>query len=468
MQNIVIVLLENFLSSFTNLSINTTQMNDLEFRQQVLDPKSASFCAAKWYNATIWLGSGQTTSCHHPPAHAIDRAAIETNPSAIHNTHEKKMDRLMMQNGERPRGCEYCWKIEDMGRDAISDRVYKSKIYPLEALNEAYRTPPAEDVNLRTLEIAFDRTCQFACSYCNPAFSSTWVRDIQRNGPYDALVSDGRNHFTHTHDSAQLYRFGETNPYVEAFFRWWETDLHKTLQELRITGGEPLMSGDTWKLIDWFKNNKGKSTTRLAINSNLGAEVDLDRLLSSIEGQEVDIYTSMEATKAQAEYIRDGLDYNTWIVNAQKVLDSDDVRALHCMATINALCLDTLPELLNTVGHLKQLYGKQRVSFTLNILRFPSFQSALVLPDAIRTAYKDQLQLWLDSNQDNPLLHEHEINHMQRLIDYLDVVKTPHSDTFEMPKLHNDFKQFYTQYDQRRGKDFVATFPALADWYQSL
>ena len=41
-------------------------MDDLEFKQTVLDTKSASFCGAKWYNATIWLGSGMTTSCHHP------------------------------------------------------------------------------------------------------------------------------------------------------------------------------------------------------------------------------------------------------------------------------------------------------------------------------------------------------------------------------------------------------------------
>jgi molybdenum cofactor biosynthesis enzyme MoaA len=99
--------------------------------------------------------------------------------------------------------------------------------------------PNQDDVNLKTLEISFDRTCQFACSYCNPAFSSTWVNDIRRHGPYNGLVSDGRNHFTHTHDSSQLYKFGETNPYVEAFFDWWERDLHRTLQELRITGGEP-------------------------------------------------------------------------------------------------------------------------------------------------------------------------------------------------------------------------------------
>jgi hypothetical protein len=232
-------------------------MTDLEFRQQHLDTKSASFCAAKWYNATIWLGSGQTTSCHHPPAHHVTEKEVIINPAALHNTRQKRDDREKMLAGERPAGCEYCWKIEDMGRDAVSDRVYKSRIYPIESLNEAFATPVHHDVNLRTLEIAFDRTCQFACSYCNPAFSSTWVNDIRKNGPYVKLESDGRNHFTHEHDSAQLYKFGEDNPYVNAFFEWWETDLHRTLQELRITGGEPLMSGYTWKLIDWFKTNSG-------------------------------------------------------------------------------------------------------------------------------------------------------------------------------------------------------------------
>ena len=442
-------------------------MNDLEFKHEVLDPKG-TFCAAKWYNATIWLGSGQTTSCHHPPAHAIDLEAIKTNPKAIHNTVEKKLDRLMMQTGQRPKGCEYCWKIEDMGRDAVSDRVYKSKIYPIEDLDDAYRLDHRNDVDLRTLEIAFDRTCQFACSYCNPAFSSTWVKDIKVNGPYRGLVSDGRNHFTHVHDSSQLYVYGDVNPYVEAFFEWWESDLHRTLQELRITGGEPLMSGDTWRLIDWFKNNKGRSTTRLAINSNLGTAVDVDRLLSSIDGLQVDIYTSNEATQAQAEYIRDGLDYTAWLANVRRLLDSDRIRAVHCMATINALCLIGLPDLLTELVALKRAYGRDRVSFTLNILRFPSFQSPLVLPDYLRCTFQINLTEWLRNHLRNPLMHEHELNHLRRLIDYLDVVKTPHSEAFERPKLHSDFRQFYQQYDTRRNKNFAETFPLLADWYQTL
>ena len=445
-------------------------MNDLEFRRRVLDTKSESFCAAKWYNATIWLGSGMSTSCHHPPAHKIDDALLADNPKAIHNTPQKKADRQMMQVGARPSGCEYCWKIEDMGRDAVSDRVYKSKIYPIEALDEAYTTPPTKDVDLKTLEIAFDRTCQFACSYCNPAFSSTWVKDIRSNGAYERLVSDGRNHFTHTHDSSQLYRFGETNPYVEAFFAWWESDLHRTLQELRITGGEPLMSGETWKLLDWFDENRGRSQTRLAINSNLGMDgYKLQEFIKRVADiPHLEIYTSMEATDQQAEYIRDGLDYEQWRTNVEELLKHDSIKAVHCMCTINALCLDTLPDLLDYLLELKRAHGKERVNFTLNILRFPSFQSALALPDYIRTQYKNNLAEWLKLNLGDPLLHEHEINHTQRLIDYLDVVKTPHSETFDLPSLLNDFKQFYTQYDQRRNKDFVATFPTLSDWYQTL
>jgi hypothetical protein len=65
--------------------------------------------------------------------------------------------------------------------------------------------------------------------------------------------------------------------------------------------------------------------------------------------------------------------------------------------------------------------------------------------------------------KNSSLFHEHEHNHLQRLIDYLDVVKTPHSEAFDRPKLFNDFRQFYTQYNQRRGKDFIATFPRLKD-----
>jgi pyruvate-formate lyase-activating enzyme len=440
---------------------------DLAYKHRVIDIKSASFCGAKWYNATIWLGSGQTTSCHHPLPHQVSVEQVIANPRALHNTREKKNDRALMQDGLRPAGCEYCWKIEDMGKDSVSDRVYKTVIYEDKDLDEAFNTRPEQDVNLQTLEIAFDRTCQFACSYCNPAFSSTWVKDIRRNGGYTNLVSDGRNHFTHEHPSSQLYTIDDVNPYVEAFFRWWETDLHKTLKELRITGGEPLMSGYTWRLIDWFQANRGKSTTRLAINSNLGFEQDkLERLLDATEGIELDLYTSNESIGRHAIYIRDGLDWNQWNSNVTYLLDSGRLRGLHVMCTINALCLISLPEFLQSIVKLKKKYGKDAINFSLNILRFPSFQSPLVLPLEVREECIRQLIPLGDLSVD--VLHEFEINQIGRLVSYLKEVNSPHSGAMTNSILQRDFKNFYEQYDQRRGKDFKYTFPQLAEWYDTL
>jgi len=409
-----------------------------------------------------------TTSCHHPLPHYVPVETVISNPKALHNTDRKKQERHMMQCGDRPQGCEYCWKIEDIAKDNISDRVYKSKIYSDEDLYTAFITDPNEDINLKTLEIAFDRTCQFACSYCNPAFSTQWVTDLKKNGPYVELISDGRNHFTHEHETSQRYKPKETNPYVEAFFKWWESDLHNTLQELRLTGGEPLMSPHTWRLLDWFKENN--TNTDFAMNSNLGIkQEDLDKLISATQHiNNFHLYTSCEAIGNQAEYIRDGLDWEQWKKNIHKLLSEGNLSGFHMMCTINALCLESLPEFLDYCIELKEEFGRDYPTFTLNILRFPSFQSPLVLPEDIKTKFKNNLQKWLDKNRSNPVLHEMEINQTQRLIDYLDVVKTPHSEAFDSPALLNDFEKFYSQYDQRRNKNFTETFPIIGEWYETL
>jgi len=447
-------------------------MNDLEYKKQILDTKSASFCGAKWYNATIWLGSGMTTSCHHPLPHKIDLEDIKTNPSAIHNTRQKKEQRRQMQCGERPKGCEYCWKIEDIGRDAISDRVYKSKIFPDQALDEAHRSDHNIDWNLKTLEIAFDRTCQFACTYCNPAFSSTWANNIKQQGPYTGLTSDGRNHYTHAHDSAEPYKKDETNPYVEAFYKWWETDLHRSLDELRITGGEPMMSPNLWRLLDWIETQGDKINPhmRIAINSNLGAKQSIiDRFKSKLKNfKNFHLYTSCEATFKQAEYIRDGLNYSEWFGNVLNMMSDKVPSEIHNMTTINALCLETLPQFLEKIIWFKnasKVYGP-KINYTLNILRFPSFQSPLVLPDDLRNKFKLDLVKFLNTNERH--LEQMEINQTQRLIDYLDVVKTPHAGAAEQSQLQKDFKTFYSQYDKRAGKDFEKTFPIIGEWYRGI
>ena len=445
-----------------------------QYKERIIDPISKSYCAAKWYNATIWLGHGQTTSCHHPPGHWIPLEELESNPSAIHNTPHKKKMRKMMQEGERPAECEYCWKVEDMGKDNISDRVFKTEIFKDEDIAKTSTMPWEENVNLKTLEISFDRACNFKCSYCNPAFSTAWVKDIKDFGGYKNIQSDGRGHFIDTAPYAEpATRKQEDNPYIQAFHKWWESDLADSLEEIRITGGEPIMHKGTWKLFEWFKDNPDRGQDmRFAINSNMCPDTPkvLDRLVKeSWHVPHLEVYTSMEATGIQGEYIRDGLDYDLWMNNIHRVLNESNVEKLHMMMTINSLCLDSITDFMDQMLDLRETYGHKAPTMTLNILRFPSFQSAAILPEDIKTFYKEKLDNWYHSERPQEMMSDGEKESVRRLIDYLDIVKTPHKNTAETPKLYNDFKAFFAQYDVRRNKDFATTFPGpLADWFASI
>ena len=435
----------------------------VDYRKRVIDIKSESFCAAKWLNATIWLGSGSTTSCHHPPAHNIPLEELKDNYTAIHNTKHKKLMRKMMIEGERPRECEYCWKIEDIGKDHISDRVFKTIIYKDEELEDIYSKPWDHNEELKTLEISFDRVCNLACSYCNASFSTTWARDIKKHGAYQNLVSDGAAAFQQDGSWVEPYKSDEDNPYIKAFWQWWDNGLSTSLDELRITGGEPLMSGNTWKLLDWF--NEQNSKMRFAINSNLIAKDDIiDKLIEKTKNiHEFHLYTSCEAVGAQAEYIRDGLDYLQWKKNITRILEEGNCTGVHIMMTINSLCLFSITEFFDEVMEMKTKYGKNP-TVSVNLLRFPSFQSPLALPDHIKDYCRTRLETWYEKHKSNPLMHEFERASIERLIDYLIVVDAPHRRTSNKITLWRDFKSFYRQYDQRRGKD-ISVFPdILTDW----
>jgi len=445
-----------------------------QYKKRVIDSISESYCAAKWYNATIWLGHGQTASCHHPPGHWIPLEELKDNPTAIHNTIHKKKMRKLMQEGQRPAECEYCWKVEDMGKNHISDRVFKTEIFTDKDIEKSVEMPWEENVNLRTLEISFDRACNFKCSYCNPAFSTSWVKDINDYGGYQNIQSDGRGHFQDTAPWAEpATKHQDDNPFIQAFHKWWESDLADCLEEIRITGGEPIMHKGTWKLFQWFKDNPDRGRDmRFAINSNMCPDTPkvLDKLVKeSWHVPHLEIYTSMEATGKQGEYIRDGLDYDLWMSNIHRVLNEANIKKLHMMMTINSLCLTSITEFMDEMLDLRETYGDRAPTMTLNILRFPSFQSAAILPEDIKTHYKDKLNNWYLSDRPQAMLSEGEKESVRRLVDYLDIVKTPHKNTAETPKLYNDFKSFFAQYDIRRGKDFVSTFPGLlGDWFESL
>ena len=149
-----------------------------------LDKVGKGMCLAKWTQVTLQLQTGHNHSCHHPRTHKISEKEIKRNPSALHNTQYKKIRRREMLTGKRPEECDYCWGVED-NSDRFSDRVFKSneswsKPHFDEIVNQDWR----QDFNPRYVEVAFSNACNFKCSYCGPAYSSTWMNEMKTHGAY--------------------------------------------------------------------------------------------------------------------------------------------------------------------------------------------------------------------------------------------------------------------------------------------
>ena len=446
----------------------------IHWRDKHLNSISTSFCAAKWFNASIQLGSGYTGSCHLPLPHLIDAEQVKNNPSAIHNTDHKKQMRKMMLEGVRPAECGYCWKIEDIGRDSVSDRIYKSQPYSPESIQSITQLPWNADVDLQTLEISFDRQCNFACSYCNAGYSTTWLQDLEKNGAYQNFIAPGGGGGAYEADGSWAESKGkhlDNNAYTEAFFQWWPK-LSSSLQELRITGGEATVSQNFWRFVDIMHTNNSPSL-RFAVNSNLGmSEKALEKFVKithTLPIKEFDLYTSNESLGSHAEYIRDGLDYKLWKSNLIYFLDNAKYRSVTMMMTINNLCLFSITEFLDDMLSLKRKYGMGTPYISVNMLRWPSFMSPLTLPDDIKSELHSKLKIWYDRHKSSPLLSPGELSQIQRLLDYIEVLDKGHvTVTDDKSLLFHDFKSFFTQYDIRRGKSIVETFPRLAEWYNSI
>lgn len=462
---------------------------DTETFAQGLNDISSSFCIAKWKQTTLHLQNGHTHSCHHPATHKVPWQELTTRPSALHNTTKKMMMRDQMKNGVRPKECEYCWRVEDARQkkgDAWSDRIHKSRDHwALKHLPEILRNDATYDVPPSYLEVSFSNVCNFKCAYCAPHISSQWMTEIQHKGPYPTSAKFNNLDWIKKNSLMPIPN-NKPNVYVEAFWKWFP-EIYKDLEVFRITGGEPFLSKDTIKVLDFLADNPAP-TMDLAINTNLCIP---DKLFEQVMGKlkrlvvekkikRLQLYTSAEAHGDACDYIRFGMDYEKWYNNLRWIIgnipdvDDNNPTWVTIMSTVNLLSLPSYTKFIQDISILKKeaavnmknpkLYERDvknmcpvRVDFPY--LRNPEFLTMFLYqnPD-----YKLEGKKWLEDAIFAAKMggfNEFEIDRMNRLLNtymgdqrWTQVQRTKHE---------RDFKKYVTEYDKRRGTDFDATFPEL-------
>ena len=443
------------------------------FRRLVMDPISPTFCASKWYDTVIFLNEGRTKSCHHTPDHHIPVETVLKKPSALHNTEDKIRQRQQMLDGERPPECRYCWNVEDCAEEGTyPDRVPYTRRYNETDIAIAGASAEA-NVNPRTMEVAFDRTCNFACSYCSPRFSTTWAKDIKKHGGY--ILRAQATYYGHDGSKlAEPYgKHNEGNPYIAAFMEWWPS-LSRDLEQIRITGGEPVMSPWFWKWAELIKQGQVNENLLVSVNSNLGAKDSIieDLIAFTHTVPRFSLFTSCEAYGAAAEYLRDGLEYERWRTNLGMMMARGNTEQATIMTTITAASIFSFTEFLDDILHMREeefVEPDANILISFNMLKSPTFMSVLVLPEDLREERADHMEGWLARNHDR--LSDWEQNGVRKVIAYLREGQDPLWTDDIQTRMSNelDFYLFYVQYDERRGKSFRDTFdPALVEWYDEL
>ena len=448
-----------------------------EFRKR-LNEISPTFCVAKFKQTTMLLQNGHTHSCHHPTTHKVPLEELARSSSALHNTEYKLQMRDQMMKGTRPKECDYCWRVEDANPESYSDRIMKSMTdYGNKYIADIISKDSTHDHAPSYLEVSFGNVCNFKCAYCAPHISSQWMAEIEQHGAYN--TSDGFNNLQYLEQVGRMpIPNNQPNPYVDAFWDYFPNIVDE-LDYFRITGGEPLLNKNTFKVLDYIEENP-QPNLRLAINSNLDVPVESFKNFISacqrIEDKvfEIEVYTSAEAYGKAAEYIRFGMDYKRWKDNLIHLMSALPNVRVTVMCTYNLLSMPSFKDYILDMGITKTGFGhryapdghlekiRDRLHLDFPFLRYPEFITMY-----LAQGYEPAIA-WID----DAIQAAKQMNYSPAEIDNIIRLKNTFvgeqswSDEYRAIK-QKDFITFIEEYDRRRFTNFDNTFPELVHLKES-
>lgn len=320
--------------------------------------------------------------------------------------------------------CGVCWQHEKSG--APSHRLRHNEIFHedlVEILKDPEGTRP-----FRMLHLDFDNLCNLKCIMCTPMFSSSLQTEIWANRD----------------------RWEPFQPYMQRPpVPWHEHELFDQLigqmhsvQEIFITGGEPLMNPGTLRMLELVD----LSNKTLTVTTN-GTHVN-SRILDLLSrAGKLHVMISLEGVGAQNDYVRSGSDWKDITENITKLQSLtnwkyDGIGVNHTLQITSAW---TLPALITWCM-------EREIGMSINPLINPRHLHC--------SGMKDQ---WRDRLiGDLTALAQHQLARSSKTLPWI------HSTVHYLDQLQHDpavterFLSYVAMLDSIRGTDFHRTFPPIA------
>jgi len=282
---------------------------------------------------------------------------------------------------EPPEACETCVQKEHNNIPSLRQRF-----------NEILNT---ENDSIQYLDFRNTNECNLKCRYCGPHFSNKWAEEL------------GIQPATKKHKiSTDLF-------------------LSENISHIYYTGGEPMMNGDHWQLLEQLVEKDYAKTITLDYNTNLTLLQYKKKNISQLwkKFKNVNLQVSIDAVGKPLEYIRSGSNWASIEKNMQIALAMENVN----------LSLSPVISILN-IWWIDKLYDyaqQRNIKIRADILYGPDYLAVDVIPDDLKKLALDIVEkiqskdttilrvIQLINNNQNKDLFLHTISHIM----YLDRIR---------------------------------------------
>jgi radical SAM protein with 4Fe4S-binding SPASM domain len=367
-----------------------------------------SFCPLPWTGFVIESdGTVKNCICSSGNIGNIKETSIEEIMISGPNAQLKKD----MLADNKPIGCKYCYSLEQdkSNRNIVSSRVY----YLKELKNVPMSTYKNNTFNLKHVDLRWQNSCNFACVYCGPIYSSTWERElgISVNRPSEETLQ-------------------KTKDYIFSNI--------ESLENIYLAGGEPLLMKENEEFLELLLEKN--PLVNLRVNTNLSkTKTNVFNLLKQFKNVHWTI--SVESIEQEFEYMRYGSVWNDFLDNL------DEITKLDHKLTFNMVwCLFNYRSIFDCIEFF-QNRGFHNNSFIITALYGPNWVDSRNLPKSVLQLIKELAQSKI--NQKPGFLLEDG---------YVNIIK--HIDKPFNKDLADSFKKI-KELDQRRNINSRAIFTEL-------
>jgi sulfatase maturation enzyme AslB (radical SAM superfamily) len=257
-------------------------------------------------------------------------------------------------------------KTQDCPPDHPCNKCSVAEYHGLPSYRNTFDNMVTADPGLQFVDIRNTNFCNLKCRYCGPHFSSQWAEEL------DKFPSIQRQDISDYKD----------------------TLITDSLHWMYFTGGEPLISGEHWELLEELIAGGRSDSISLMYNTNLTTIKYKDKNIIDIWKQfkAVNIQCSIDAVGAPLEYIRSGTSWIKIKSNLNQLLESS------LNSNIN-ITLTPVVSILNIwfVNELYKYAGLNNIAVNPIILTGPDYLALDVVPDELKSLALEKISL-IESN----------------------------------------------------------------------